>query len=151
MRTAAEEPVPRTTTSPPQVVSPTTTSSQRLTSSSIRSPLPSNGSPKTWTTTTPLSVRRSSTRTEDESITLQEKACRPVCRRRQWVMIERCNPLTTVTKSHESGYEIQRQNSEHEQIRTLLDRQRSKSSLTVRRRLENTNSRLIMTKEIYKN
>ena len=30
-----------------------------------------------------LSVRRSSTRTEDESITLKEKACRPVCRRRQ--------------------------------------------------------------------
>ena len=29
------------------------------------------------------SVRRSSTRTEDESITHQEKACRPVCRRRQ--------------------------------------------------------------------
>ena len=27
-------------------------------------------------------------------------------------------------KSHESGYEIQRQNSENEQIRTLLDRQR---------------------------
>ena len=48
-----------------------------------RSPWPSNGSPKTWTTTTPLSVRRSSTRTEDESITLKEKACRPVCCRRQ--------------------------------------------------------------------
>ena len=27
----------------------------------------------------------------------------------------------------------------------------SKSSLTVRRRLENTNSRLIMTEEVYKN
>ena len=38
-------------------------------------------------------------------------------------MIERENPLSTVAKSHESGYEIQRQNSENEQIRTLLDRQ----------------------------
>ena len=54
---------------------------------SVRSPQPSNVSPKTWTTTTPLSVRRSSTRTEDESITLKEKACRPVCRRRQWVRV----------------------------------------------------------------
>ena len=53
--------------------------------------------PKAWTTTTPLSVRRCSTRTEDESITLKEKACRPVCRRRQWVMIERWNPLFAVT------------------------------------------------------
>ena len=29
------------------------------------------------------SVRRSSMRAEDESITLKEKACRPVCRRRR--------------------------------------------------------------------
>ena len=35
--------VPRTTSSPPQVLSPTTCSSQRLVSSSIRSPYPSNG------------------------------------------------------------------------------------------------------------
>ena len=47
----------------------------------------------------------------------------------------------------ETGQEL---NTEHAQIRTLLDRQRSKSSLIVRRRLENTNSRLIMTEEIYK-
>ena len=33
-------------------------------------------------------------------------------------------PVVDCDKSHESGYEIHRQNSEHEQIRTLLDRQR---------------------------
>ena len=124
MRTAAEESVSRTTSSPPQVMSPTTTSSHRLMSSSIRSPWPSNGAPKTWTTTTPLSVRRSSTHTEDESITLKEKVCRAVCRRCQWVMIERRNPLSTVTRVTSQVTKF-RENSENEQIsRTLLDRQR---------------------------
>ena len=33
-------------------------------------------------------------------------------------------PVVDSDKCHESGYEIQRQNSENEQIRTLLDRQR---------------------------
>ena len=33
-------------------------------------------------------------------------------------------PVVCRDKSHESGYEIQRQNSDNEQIRTLLDRQR---------------------------
>ena len=33
-------------------------------------------------------------------------------------------PVVDRDKSHESGYEVQRQNSENEQIRTLLDRQR---------------------------
>ena len=33
-------------------------------------------------------------------------------------------PVVDRDKSHESGFEIQRQNSENEQIRTLLDRQR---------------------------
>ena len=38
-------------------------------------------------------------RAEDEPITLKkEKACRPVCRRRQWVTIERGNPLFAVTQ-----------------------------------------------------
>ena len=32
-------------------------------------------------------------------------------------------PVVDRDKSHESGYEIQRQNSENEQIRTLLDQQ----------------------------
>ena len=60
-------------------------------------------------------------RAEDESITLKEKACRPVCRRRH----DRTEkPVVDRDTSHEPGHEIQRQNSENEQIRTLLDRQR---------------------------
>ena len=90
--------VTRTKRTPPQVMRPTTTSSRRLMSSSPRSPWPSNGSLKTSTTVTSPSVRRSSMRAEDEPITLKEKACRPVCRRRQWVMIERGNPLFAVTQ-----------------------------------------------------
>ena len=40
----------------------------------------------------------------------------------------------------------------HEQIRTLFwTGKESESSLTARRRLENTNSKLIMTEEVYKN
>ena len=66
-------------------------------SSTPRSPWPSNGSLKTSTTMTSPSVRRSLMRAEDEPITLKKKACPPVCRRRQWVMIERGNPLFAVT------------------------------------------------------
>ena len=83
-------PWPRTT--PPQVMSPTTTSLQRLMSNTPRSPQASSGSLMTSTTMTSPPVRRSSTRAEDEPITLKKKACRPVCRR-QSVMIERGNPL----------------------------------------------------------
>ena len=122
--------VPRTACSPPQDVSPMTTSSQRLKSSSIRSPWPSNGSPKSRTSTTPWSVGRFSTRTEDKSITLNEKACRPVCRRRQCVKRERGNPFRTVAKVMvERGNPLWkvtkfRGNSENEQIWTLVDQQR---------------------------
>ena len=35
-------------------------------------------------------------------------------------------PVVDRDKSHESGYEIQRQNSENKQIRTLLDRRRER-------------------------
>ena len=60
--------------------------------------------------------------TEDKSITLQEKVCRPVCRCRQCLRIERGNPLWTVTKCHDrTGQPVV---EGHEQIRTLLDRQR---------------------------
>ena len=48
----------------------------------------------------------------------------------------------------ERGQEL---NTEHLQIRTLLDRQRSKSSPTVRRRSGDTNSMLTMTEEVYEN
>ena len=52
-------------------------------------------------------------------------------------------PVVDRDKNHESGYEIQRQNSENEQIRTLLERQKraDRFSLTVKQRFRNTNSR----------
>ena len=66
-------------------------------------------------------------------------------------------PVVNSDKCHDrtgqpvvEGHEIQRQNSENEQIRTLLGRQREQI-LTVKRRLEGTNSRLIMTEEVNKN
>ena len=53
---------------------------------------------------------------------------------------------------HEQGQEIQRQNYESEQIRTIFWTDKgSKSSLIAKRRLEHTNSRLIMTEEVHKN
>ena len=51
--------------------------------------------------------------TENKSITPSEKACLLVSRRRQ-CPIERCNPLLK---------QVKKQNLEHAQIRTLLDRQ----------------------------
>ena len=61
-------------------------------------------------------------RAEDEPITLKKKKpCPPVCRRRH----DRTEkPVVDRDTSHEPGHEIQRQNSENEQIRTVLDRQR---------------------------
>ena len=66
-------------------------------------------------------------------------------------------PVVNSDKSHDrtgqpvvEGHEIHRQNSEKEQGLSWTDKG-SKSSLTARRRLENTNSRLIMTEEVFKN
>ena len=103
-------------------MSPTTKSLQRLMSSTPRSPRVSSRSLMTSTTMTSPSVRRSFMRAEDEPITLKKKACRPVCRR-QSVMIERGNLLFAVTQVT-SARETQRHNSENEQNRTLLERQR---------------------------
>ena len=50
-----------------------------------------------------------------------------------------------------SAQETQRQNSDSEQIRTLLERQREQIWLAVKQRFENTNSRLMLTEEVYKN
>ena len=113
---------PRPRTSLPQVMSPTTTSSQRLTWKPPRSPRASNGTLMTSNTMTSPSARRSLTRAEDEPITLKKNACRPVCRG-QSVMRERGDPLFAHLV-HKFRAETQRHNSESEQIRTLLERQR---------------------------
>ena len=131
-------------------MSPTTTSSRTLMSSSPRSPWPSNGSLKTSTMTLP-SVRRSSMRAEDESITLKEKACRPVCRRRHWVMIERGNPVFAVTQVTRKVEKFRDKTLKANRLGLSWTDKGSKSSPTVRRKSGDTNSRLIMTEEENKN
>ena len=115
-----------------------------LLSSTPRSLWPSNGSLKTSTTMTSPSVRRSLMRVEDEPITLKKKACRPVCRRRHWVMIERGNPLFAVTEVTSKVTKF-KDNSESEQVGIFLDRQSEQIPA------ENTKSMLIMTEEVYRN
>ena len=119
LRTLA--PWPRT--SLPQFMSATTTSSRRLMSNTPRSLRASSGPPMTSTTMTSPSARRSWTRAEDEPITLKKKACRPGLSS-SVSHGKTVKPVVDRDKSHESGYEIQRQNSESEQIRILLERQR---------------------------
>ena len=58
-------------------------------------------------------------RAEDEPITLKEKVCRPVCRRQSMSHDRTVRPVVCRDSSHAQGQEIQRQNSESEQIRTL--------------------------------
>ena len=76
----------------------------------------------------PQSVRCSLTHTENKSISPSEKACLLVSRRRQ-CPIERGKPLLkqwqkAMIERGKPGHEIHRQNSESEQIRTLLERLR---------------------------
>ena len=100
-------------------MSPKTTSSRRRTSSPSQSPWPSNGSPsngssRTWFTTMPQSMRCSSMHTENTSITPSEKGLSV--------------GQSSSSVSDRSGQPVvgrgQELNTEHAQIRTLLDRQR---------------------------
>ena len=79
----------------------------------------------TSTAMTSPSARCSLMRAEDEPITLEKKACRPVCRRRS-VMIERRDPLfcSTFDSQVSSVQETRGHSSESEQIRIILERQR---------------------------
>ena len=63
-------------------------------------------------------------RAEDESTTLKKKGCRLVCR--QSVMIERRDPL--FADLCRALKKTQKHNSENEQIRTLLERQKRADS-----------------------
>ena len=93
------------------------------------------------------SARRSLMRAEDEPITLKKKACRPVCRR-QSVMIERGNPLfadlcPALKKLRDTTLRINR-------LGLSWSDKESRLSLIVKQRFENTNSRQIMTEEVFK-
>ena len=105
---------------------------------------------KTSTTTTSPSVRRSSMRAADEPITLKEKACRPVCRRRQWVMIEQWHPLSAVKQVTRKVTTFRDKTLKANKSGLFWTDKWSKSLLIVKRRCENTNSRPIMAEEVSK-
>ena len=147
LRTLA--PWPRT--SLPQVMSPTTTSSRRLMSNTPRSPPASSGPPMTSTTITPPSARRSLTRAEDKPITLNKKACRPVCRRHSF-MIERGDPLFAhLVHRFRASKKLRDTTSKVNRLGLSWNDKESKFSLTVKQRFENTNSSPITTEEVCKN
>ena len=64
--------------------------------------LSDKGFAKTWTTTTSLSVRRTSTHAKDKSITLNEKTCLSVCPRCQ-CLTERSDLLRETVRMHRLG------------------------------------------------
>ena len=79
--------------------------------------------------------QRESLSVGQSSSSVSERTGRPVVER-------------TGTPVAERGQEL---NTEHAQLRIFLTDRGSKSSPTVRRRLRNTNSRLVITEEVYKN
>ena len=117
--------VPRTTSSPPQVMSPTTTPSRRLMSTSPRNPPASSGPPNDFDhddITIGQTLLNACRRRADHS---EEEEGLSSCLSSSSINHDRTGkPVVDRDKSHESGYGIQRHNSENEQIRTLLDRQR---------------------------
>ena len=93
--------------------------------------------------------------TGNKCVTPREKACLLVSRRRRPCPIDRGNPLWKVAKSHdrkgqpvvERGQEL---NTEHAQIRTLLDRQREQILADCQAVIRRHKFQLIMTEEVYK-
>ena len=143
-----------TTPTSSQVMSPTPTTSRRLTSSPAQSPWPLHSSPRkgssrTWNTMTLHSRICFAKHTEYMSITPSEKACLSVSRRRPCPS-ERCDLL----ESEQDDLLDQVVRSYTLQLHRLefcwTDRQ-SKFSSSVRRKLRNTNSRLIMTEQMCEN
>ena len=116
-------------------------------SNTPRNPRASNGTLMTSTTMTSPSARRSSTRAEDESITLKKKACRPVCGR-QSVITEWGDPLFAQVSSAQK--KLRETRLRVTRLGLSWSDKESKYSLTVKQRYENTNSRPIMTEEVYK-
>ena len=91
-------------------------------------------------------------RAEDEPITLKEKACRPVCRRRQWVMMERGNPLFAVTQVTRKVTKFRDKTLKVNRLGLSWTGNRAQILADCQeRRFQNTNSRLIMAEEVYKN
>ena len=98
------------------------------------------------------------THSENKSTTPSEKPCLLVSRRRrQCVKIERRNPLlkqwqkATIERSNPLLKQVKNKTLNMHRLGLFWTDRGSKSSATVRRRLENTNSKPIMTEEVYKN
>ena len=143
-----------TTPTSSQVMSPSPTTSWRLMSSPSQSPWPthsslSKGSSRMWSKMTPRSRICFTMHTEYMSITPSQKACLSVSRRRPCPS-ERRDPLES-----EQGDLLDRvvrsYTLETHRLELCWTDRKSKSSPNARRRLRNTNSRLIMTEEVYEN
>ena len=93
------------------------------------------------------SVRRSSTRAEDEPITLKKKACRPVCRR-QSVNVERGDPLfADLVHKFRAPKKLRDTPLRVNRLGLSWSDKESRFSPTVKQRFENTNSRLSAKEE----
>ena len=82
--------------------------------------------------------------TEYIAITLNEKTCLSVFRRRQ-CPTERGRPVG------DRAVRPAEQNSQNVQIRTLLDKQKSKFLPSARQKSTDTNFKPLMTEEVYEN
>ena len=142
--------VPRTTSSLTQVMSPKTTSSQRLVSSSIRSPRASSSSLKDVDyddtvigQTLHNAYRRRVDHSEGEGLSSGLSSSMSHDRTEQ-LDVDRDKVTSQVTKFRDKTLKANR-------LGLSWTDKGSRFSLTVRCRLENTNSRLIMTEEEHKN
>ena len=105
--------------------------------SNIRCLRTSNDSLMISNTMTSSSIRRSLMRAKDEPITLEKKIRRLVCRRRQWVMLERRSPLFVVTKVTSKTTKFRDETKVSKSGLCWTDKG-SKSSLIVKQRFEKT-------------
>ena len=155
MRTLA--PLPSTTLS--HVMSPTTTTSRRLLNRTSRNPQAKMGPSMTSSTMTSPSAWRSlhhcSPRSEkmqravDELITLMTKVCRPVSRRLS--VIEQGDLLlVSLTHKFQTSEKIRATAQKVSKSGFFWNDKERRFSLSVKQRFENTNSRPIMTEEVFK-
>ena len=155
MRTLAL--LPSTTLS--QVMSPTTTTSRRLLNRTSRNPQTRTGPWMASSTMTSPSAMRSlhhcpprnekMMRAVDELITLMTKVCRPVSRR--LLVIERGDPLwNSLTRKFQTSEKTRATALKINRLGLFWIDKESRFSLTVKQRFENTNSRPIMTEEVFK-
>ena len=139
-----------TRTSPSQVMSPRTTSSQRLTSSFNQESRDRATVPRGHG----LRRRRNRsdallTHTEDKSITSEREGLSSGLSSSSMSQDRTEQPVVNSEKSHDRT--LQPVEEGHEQIRTLLDRQREQILADFQAKIRKHDSKLIMTEDVYKN